>query len=659
VSLKLVYEPLKIKGVEIPNRISRSAHGTNLTNYGAITDRLIDYHVARAKGGVGLTILEAATVHPSSVLSLANLDDSVINGYQRLTSAIRPYGMKVFQQIWHGGHIYPVLDQSPPWGVSTVPNPATGIVPNPMGIAEIEEVIAAFVASARRCREGGIDGIEIHASHGYLIMQFLSPLTNTRTDRYGGSLENRMRFLREIMEAVRKEVGPEYPVGMRVSASLGEGGLREDELNKVIRTLRADDHIDFLDVSYSDYYNFKFVAAMDQPMGYQLPSATQITAATLDIPRFVIGRFRTLDEAEQLLRDGVADIVHMNRAHIADPDIVRKTRAGKPEEVRACIACNQACWNGVNLGYPIACTINPAAGMEGSLSEDLIVPALEPAKVLVIGGGPAGMEAARTARLKGNHVTLVEASQNLGGQVAVARKAPFLHTIGDIAYWLEQEIYRLGVDVRTGTYWEAGEILAEQPDYVVIATGALPRDNGVQYRYPGQPVPGHEQGHVISAVELLTSPGRDLGQSAVVFDDVGHYEAIAAAEHLLSKGLNVTFVTRYEVVAPQLDFVTKVDPAFVRFAATGRFQLLIRSRIEEIGASECLVRTLYRPEPQRVPADTVVFITAKEPLRDVYDRLRENGYVLGRNIVVVGDARAPRDLQFAISEGHRLVRAMV
>jgi 2,4-dienoyl-CoA reductase-like NADH-dependent reductase (Old Yellow Enzyme family) len=656
---KLVYEPLTIKGVEIRNRIGRSAHGTNLTNYGGITDRLIDYHVARAKGGVGLSILEAATVHPSSVLSLANMDDSIIEGYRKLMGAIRPHGMRVFQQIWHGGHIYPVMDQSPPWGVSTVPNPATGIVPNPMGITEIEEVIAAFAASVRRCREGGVDGVEIHASHGYLIMQFLSPLTNTRTDRYGGSLENRMRFLREIMYAVRAEVGSDYPVGMRVSVSTGEGGLGEGEINQVIRALRDEDFVDFLDVSYSDYYNFKFVAAMDQPMGYQLPSSEQITGATTNIPRFVIGRFRTLDEAEQILRDGVADMVFMNRAHIADPDIVRKTQAGHPEQVRACIGCNQACWTNVNIGLPIACTINPAAGIEGIYAEDLIEAVDAPKKVVVVGGGPAGMEAARMARLRGHEVILVEAGPDLGGQVAIAKRAPYLHTIGDIAFWLEQEVYRLGVDIRTGTYWDADDVAAENPDYVVIATGSTPRDNGIQYRYPKQPVPGFDRANTVSAVELLASPHLELGRTALVFDDVGHYEALAATEYLLAKGLRVTFVTRFEVVAPQLDFVTRVDPAFRRFAETGRFDLMIRSQIVSMGNGVCEVKALYKQEAVSVPADITVFVNAKEPNRDTYDGLREKGFVLGRNVTIVGDARAPRDLQFAIQEGHRLTRAMV
>lgn len=659
MSLKLVYEPLKIKGVEIRNRISRSSHGTNLSDYGRITDRLIDYHVARAKGGVGLTFLEAATVHPSSVLSLANMDDTVIDGYRRLMAAIRPHGMRVFQQIWHGGHIYPVLDQSPPWGVSAVPNPATGIVPNPMGLAEIEEVIAYFAQAARRCVEGGIEGIEVHASHGYLIMQFLNPLVNRRTDRYGGSLENRMRFLREVLIAVRAQVPHDYPVGIRMGASTGEGGLEEQELAIVVERLQAEGLIDFLDLSWSDYFNFKFVAAMDQPVGYQLSSSEKIAAASKDIPRFMIGRFRTLDEAEQLLRDGVTDFVHMTRAHIADPDIVRKTQAGHPEQVRACIGCNQACWQGVNLGYPLACTINPAAGREGDLAEDLIVPSDSPGTVVVVGGGPAGMEAARVAALRGHKVVLFEAGPDLGGQVSVARRAPRLHTIGDIAFWLEQEIYRLGVDVRTSSYAEADDIAAEAPDIVVIASGSIPRDNGIQYAYPAEPVEGFDQPHVISSIDLLAATPANLGKSAVVFDDVGHYEAVAAAEFLLSKGLKVAFVTRFASVAPQLDHVTRVDPAFRRFANEGDFRLLVRSRIDAIGADSCTVRTLYRAEPEEIPADTVVFINAKEPMRTVYDDLRDRGFEQGRNLVIVGDARAPRDLHLAITEGHRLVRAMV
>ena len=659
MALKLVYEPLKIRGCVIPNRVSRSAHATGLSNFGAMTDRLINYHVARAKGGVGLTILEAAAVHRSSVLSLANWDDSAIEGYKRLMAAIKPHGMRIFQQLVHTGHMYPLPDRMPPWGVSTVPNPISGLVANPMGQAEIDEVIEAFAAAARRCQQGGIEGVEIHAAHSYLIMQFLSPLVNHRTDQYGGPLENRMRFLRQVLEAVRRVVSDDYPVGIRVGASTAEGGIGDRELAQVVRILEADGLVDFVDVSWTDYYEFKFVAAMDQPMGYQLPHASKLTAAATKVPRMVVGRFRTLDEVELVLRDGIADMVHMTRAHIADPDIVRKTRAGHPERVRACIGCNQACWHGTNTGWPLACTINPVTGLEGTLNEDLIAPSDRPGHVLVVGGGPAGMEAARISRLRGHRVTLVEAGSDLGGQLAVAKRAPRLHTIGDIAFWLEQEIYRLGVEVRTSTYFDIEDALAEHPDYVVVATGAIPRGNGIQYEYPHAPVDGYDQPHVMSAADLLTSPQRELGKTALVFDDVGHYEAIAAAEHLLSKGVSVTFATRFPVIGPQVDFLSRVDPALRRFAEMGSFRPLIRAKLAKINHHSCSVYVRYQAKPETVEADSVVFINAREPLRDLFDGLRQSDFENGRNLVIVGDARAPRDLQFAIAEGHRLVRAMV
>jgi NADPH-dependent 2,4-dienoyl-CoA reductase/sulfur reductase-like enzyme len=269
------------------------------------------------------------------------------------------------------------------------------------------------------------------------------------------------------------------------------------------------------------------------------------------------------------------------------------------------------------------------------------------------------MEAARISRLKGHRVTLVEAGPDLGGQVAVAKRAPRLHTIGDIAFWLEQEIYRLGVEVRTSTYFDVEDVLAERPDYVVVATGALPRGNGIQYEYPHAPVDGYDQPHVISGADLLTSPQQKLGKTALVFDDVGHYEAIAAAEYLLSKGVSVTFATRFPTIGPQVDFLSRVDPALRRFAEMGSFRPLIRAKLAKIDRHSCSVYVRYQAEPETVEADSVVFINAREPQRDLYDGLRQRGFENGRNLMIVGDARAPRDLQFAIAEGHRLVRAMV
>jgi len=658
MALKLVYEPIRIGNIEVPNRVVRSAHGTCLAEAGLIGERLINYHLARAKGGVGLSILDAGSVHPSSVLDLALYDDRITAGHQKLMAAVRPYQMRVFQQIWHAGHAYPAYNGAPPWGPSALPNPTTGIVSNPMGLREIAEITEHFAAAARRVQAGGVDGVEIHAAHGYLIMQFLSPLSNRRTDQYGGSFENRMRLLREILTAVRASVGAGYPVGVRMSASLVEGGIGETELARIISELEKQGLIDYLNASYSDYYDFKLVSAMDQPAGYQLPSSGILTAAAKRVPRIVIGRFRTLEEVEHVLRDGIADMVAMTRAHIADPDIVRKTKEGRPEQVRSCIACNQGCWNLTNYGFPISCTINPAAGNEGRFAEELIEKVSAPKKVLIAGGGPAGMEAARVAALRGHTVHLVEAQSRLGGQLDVAKRAPYLHAIGDIATWLAQEIDRLGVRVQLSTYLDTNGVLAAKPDFVIVATGSYARNDGIQYQRPNVATPGAGMDHVISAVDLLTSGRRQFGKSAVVYDEVGQYEGIAAAEFLLSKGVAVTFVTRFERIAPQMDWLTRVNPALKRFARLGDFRLMTGGRITEIEARQCGVESLHRSSVEVVCADTVVFLTAKEPLRTLYDELRDMGFQRGDNIAIVGDACAPRDLQLAISEGHHAARAI-
>ncbi|WP_292931055.1 FAD-dependent oxidoreductase [Novosphingobium sp. PASSN1] len=660
MSLRRVFEPLLINQLKIPNRIARSAHGTSLALHGAISDQLIAYHAARAKGGVGLTILEAAAVHPSTITSFANLDDSVIDGYRRLMAQVRPHGMKVFQQLWHGGHIYPVFDRSVPWGVSSTPNPSTGIVPNPVGLAEIQTLVAAYAAAARRCREGGLDGIEVHAAHGYLVMQFLNPLTNLRTDSYGGSLDNRMRFLREVMVAVRHAVGADFPLGLRIGEGMGVGGIAPAEMVLILERLHEDRLIDFVNATQGDYWDISgIMGAMDRPTGYQLPSSGQITSAFRKVPRMVIGRIRTLEEAEQILREGLADVVHLTRAHIADPDLVRKTRAGHPEQVRPCIACNQGCYHAVASGWPIGCAVNPAAGREIDLAEDLLVPSSTPRKVLIIGGGPAGMEAARVAAMRGHTVTLVEAAPGLGGQALRARQTPKLQTLGDIIQWLESEIGRLGVDIRTNTYLEAEEALAFGADYIVVATGSLPRGNAVQYTNSSQAVPGGLQAHVISPIDLLERPGRNVGTSAVVFDEVGHYEGLAVAEHLLEMGLAVTFVTPLPRVAPLVDHDTRVLPALRRFARIGTFQLFTNARLDDIREGSCLISPAYQPDAQEIAADTVLFLNAKAPLRGIYDELVGRGLQQGENIVLVGDALAPRDIQYAIAEGHRLTRAML
>ncbi|MBF6621154.1 MAG: FAD-dependent oxidoreductase, partial [Patulibacter sp.] len=309
-----------------------------------------------------------------------------------------------------------------------------------MTVGQIAEVVQAFADASRRCVAGGLDGIEVGAGHGYLVHQFLSPLYNTRTDEYGGSLENRMRFLQEILRAIRAAIGDEPAVGIRVSASEMPGSIGEAETRQVIEALQDEGLIDFLDASAGDYFRLTTCnEGMDAPAGYELPSSGHLTAVAT-VPTIVTGRFRTLEEAEQVIADDTADMVSMVRAHIADPDIVRKTREGRADEVRPCIACNQGCNGGLGRTPPrLGCAVNPTTGFEVTLSEELITAVEDPQRVLVVGGGPAGMEAARIAARRGHEVTLVDAASALGGALDIARRGPRTGLIGDIVRWLDAD----------------------------------------------------------------------------------------------------------------------------------------------------------------------------------------------------------------------------
>jgi 2,4-dienoyl-CoA reductase-like NADH-dependent reductase (Old Yellow Enzyme family) len=652
MALKAVFEPITIGKVEIPNRIVRAAHGTHLARHAFDADS-IAYHTARAKGGCGLTIIEAASVHASSENTLFNVDDRVIPGFEALMKSVRPYGMRVFEQLFHGGHQTFGEGRRPPWSPSTIPSPILGAVPVPMGEPEIEEIIGCFASAARRCRDGGLDGVEIHAAHGYLIHQFLSPLTNQRQDRWGGSLENRMRFLQEILRAVRKAVGPDYVVGIRVSASAAVGSLHEPEIRQVTKALLDENLIDYFNASLGDYYRMdSMVGGMQSPSGYELPSSAQLTEG-VTVPRIVSGRIRTLEEAEQVLREGVADLVSMVRAQIADPDLVRKTREGRVDEVRPCIACNQGCIGGLMRDMRLGCLVNPAVGFEAALAEDLIVRTAAPKKILIVGGGPAGMEAARVGALMGHKIALAEAGPQLGGAIQAARRAPKLHTIGDIIDWQEREIYRLGVQIRLSTLMDADAVLAEDADMVLVATGSQPRMDGVQFGAPGLPTPGYDMPHVLSSHDLLLGPPRDFGGSAVVLDDTGHYEAIAAAEFLIAKGVAVTLVTRFPSITPYVDTTMRTVPALERLYQ-GDFTILTRHRIVAIEPGRVTVQPFQSEKPSQFAADAVVLITPNAPMRSLYDELRQHH----KNIGLIGDALAPRDLQAAIAEGHRTMRAV-
>lgn len=651
---RLALSPIKIGAVTIPNRLVRTAHAT-LFSRADINDAHIQYHLERAKGGVGLTILEGGSVHKSSTFALNLSSDSAIAPLRNLVEAIEPTGMKLFQQLWHGGNVEPAPNGGPPWSVTTLPGRYSRMPPIAMNTKQIAELVQAYGAAAARQAQAGLQGTEILAGNGYLISQFLSAKLNTRTDAYGGTFENRIRFLAELLSDVRSKVPSDFALGVRMGSSSDPNVLNAHEVNTAILWLEAEGLIDFVDISHGDYYfHVERYAAMDQPAGYQLPFAVDI-AKGVTVPKIVVGRFGTLDDVEQTIRAGSADMVNIVRATIADPYLIKKEIEGRSLEVRPCIACNQGCIGGLLSGR-MSCTVNPTVGYESTLGEHLITRANQPRSILVVGGGPAGMEAARVSALAGHDVTLIEASANLGGQINLASRLPKNHGIGDFTKWQEREIFRLGVKVKLSAYLNASDILAICPDAVIVATGSMSSttEHFVQTAAPILKVNIEPGARVITSEELIIDPASATGSSAVVFDDIGHYEAIGCCEILLKKGLDVTYITRHASFAPEMDKTGRTQAALRRFYAMGNFRIFTSAVVLAIHGDTVEVRPLDGIKAEHIPADITVLVTYREPLSEIWKDLTD---VLPQ-VFLVGDALSPRDLVCATREGHLAARTL-
>jgi len=650
---KRILEPIALGPLTVANRIVRTAHGTGFGG-GTISDTLIEYHLARARGGVGLSIIEALSVRGTAYPFLISGAPGLVEGYRRLMDRVRPYGMKILQQIGHPGNEIPLADGSPPWSASDTVGPLLGQQAQAMTETEIDRLVQQYRDAARDCIDGGLDGIEIHMAHGYLLQQFLSPLSNYRDDRFGGDFENRLRLPLCVLSAVRDLLPDTMALGVRLGSEVLPGGMGPDDVARIAAVFEREGLIDYVNLTLgTDYNPHKMIAAMHEPMGYELPFADAVRSR-VSLPIMVAGRFRTLGDAEQVLSGGHADLVALNRALIADPDLMRKTLEGREDEVRPCIGCNHGCIGGLVSFGRMGCTVNIAVGREAELGEDLIEPTASPRQVLVVGGGPAGMEAARIAALKGHRVTLAEASASLGGAINIARRAPRRIGIGDICDWLEREVYRLGVNVRLSTYIEAEDVRRISPDVLIVATGSLPRVDGRQHLSPGHEVSGVEQAHVVSSHDLLLS-GRDRGwgETALVFDDCGHYEAVAAAEFLIDRGTAVTFATALSSFAPALEPSFSAEPALQRLAQ-GKFRLITYARLDSIGKDHATLSRRFGGPALRVKSDTVVLVSHNRCNRDLLDQVQDWS---GR-LIAVGDVRSPRYLQTAIHEGHLAARGI-
>ncbi len=647
-----VFQPQRIAGCTIPNRIVRTAHSTGTTG-----DDLIAYHEARAKGGVGLAIIEIAGVTAESATGIPVYSDAVVPWYERLAASMHAHGTQVFQQLWHGGNSLDRPGQRP-IGPSAIPNAMVGVTPITMTKGMIDDTVAAFAAAAKRVELGGLDGIELHAAHGYLIGSFLSPATNVRDDDYGGPLEHRARLCREIIAAIRSEVSAGFPVGIRISGDeFIEGGIDHTEAEHIARHLEPD--IDFLDLSMGTYWRFhKFLSTLDDPLGYELDNNAQITNV-VEVPTIVTGRIMTLDHADHIIGSGMADMVSIVRAMIADPELVAKARDGRESEIRPCIGTSMGCVAQLMTTGRIQCVVNVAAGAERSVPFETPGPAEVRKHVMIVGGGPAGLEAARTAALRGHRVDLYEMTGQLGGQVRMAASVPPRTDLEAITRWLADEIERLGVTVHLRTPVDPDLIVEIGADEVILATGSTPKPSGFQLASPSIPIPGAHLPHVATSWEVLGFGGRaKVGANAVVYDDTATFEAIAVADKLLAQGVAVTIVSRHEQLGARIPHPpSTVEASRERLFAAG-VTFVPSMALRAITDTHVTAYGLGLGQERSFTADTVCIVTYHDLNDELATHLREEHADAMFTVHVIGNANGTDSIKGAIHSAAAATRAM-
>lgn len=647
---KYLFSPLKIGSVTVPNRIVFSAHLTNFAEGNLPSERHAYYYAERAKGGAGLIITEEQSVHPTDFAYgklIHAFDERVIPRYRMMADMVHRHGAKIFAQINHnGGQASGLHSRLPVWAPSPVADPLFREVPKQMEKEDIQEVVDGFARVARHVKEGGLDGIELQASHSSLIRQFLSPYSNRRADEYGGSLENRFRFCHEIIDAVRDAVGRDLAVGIRLSGDeLIDGGLTLGDTVEIARLLAFTGKIDFINTSIGIATRTLFMVdgSMHTHPGYQLFIPSAIKKA-VDLPVFCVGRIKDPLQAERVLAEGHADMVGMVRAQICDPEWAQKAREGRFEAIKICLSDNQYCIGRVGLNMPLGCMQNPAVGREKELGIGTLSPAPKIKRVMVVGGGPGGLEAARVAALRGHDVTLYEKENELGGQVNFIVKVPNRAEFGDLIRNLLHELSALKVKVKLGTEVTPETVAAEKPDAVVLATGSVPAPCTIPL----------SNGAKVVDVRQVLGGDVEVGQRVVLIDEVGFHEATSTAEFLADQGQQVEIVTPALYVGQDLGLTLDLEMWHRRARSKG---IAIRPNVvvREISGNTVTVFNHYSGQEWRIEGvDTVVRAAPGRANDALYLALKGKVKELYR----VGDCLAPRRVGPAILEGHRVGRSL-
>lgn len=664
-----LFDPLEIGGMTIRNRLVMAPHGVVfMPGYGSSLDRVVDYHIERAKGGIGLMVMSNFMIPESwralgswggelSTSALGNLDDvsdeDLIPHYRTLIGGVHEHGAKFISQLNASGrqHASPgsVNFGVPLQAPSALPCPKNREIPKEMEIADIEEFVETFAKSASNVQEAGADGVEIFAAQGYLLHEFLAPNTNRRSDRYGGSMENRMRFLSEVIAAIRKRTGPDFVIGIRMNADDYEAsGITPPMAEDIARRVTATGDVDYLNVSGMTYQQYPgWIADMTVPEAHFAELSQRIKAATPEVPVCVVSRIDSPALAERILSEGQADMVGMARALISDPEFPNKAMRGETADIRRCTYSNQSCLMGRDKGRGVGCLHNVAVGREAQLGIGKMRPAAKKKRVVVVGGGPAGMAAARVACERGHAVTLLEKKDRLGGQNLMTAEISSRYGFAEVTRWQEHMLRKTGAELRLNCAATPETVLALEPDAVIAATGSTPRRTGISaFRPEATEMLGAGQENVLTVWDVFDDAAA-VGPEVLVIDEDPHFSAAYVAEHLVDLGYRVRIVTPYIHIARDLH-IDHVPFLYSRLRAKG-LNISADTEVTRVDGRKVFCRHRYSHEESSFDVDTVVLAMGNAAETGLYRALK------GKlpEVLAVGDSFAPRNLESAIQDGER------